>query len=58
MNIKVVDIKSRIISSASAVKRKRVDKDKIKELENKIEDLKNEIANIKDVISQSSSGWE
>ena len=30
MNIKVVDIKSRIISSASAVKRKRVDKDKIK----------------------------
>ncbi len=47
-----------MINSASAVKRKKTDKDKIKELENKIEDLKNEIANIKDVISQSSSGWE
>jgi hypothetical protein len=54
MGIKVVDIKSRIISSASAVKRGKVDKDKIKELE----DLKNEIANIKEVISRSSSGWE
>jgi|TARA_R100001163_G_scaffold1688_1_gene2697 hypothetical protein len=58
MDIKIVDIKSRMINSASAVKRKKADKDKIKELENKIEDLKNEIANIKDVISQSSSGWE
>ena len=47
-----------MINSASAVKRKKTDKDKIKELENKIEDLKNESANIKDVISQSSSGWE
>ena len=57
MGIKVGDIKSRIISSASAVKRGKVDKDKIKELESKIEDLKNEIANIKEVISRSSSGW-
>jgi septal ring factor EnvC (AmiA/AmiB activator) len=58
MNIKVVDIKSRIISSASAVQRGKVDKDKIKKLESQIEDLKNEIANIKEVISRSSSGWE
>ena len=58
MGIKVVDIKSRIISSASAVKRGRVDNDKIKKLESQIEDLKNEIANIKEVISRSSSGWE
>ena len=54
MGIKVVDIKSRIISSASAVKRGKVDKDKIKKLESQIEDLKNEIANIKEVISRSS----
>ena len=58
MGIKVVDIKSRIISSASAVKRGRVDNDKIKKLESQIEDLKNEIANIKEVISRSSSGLE
>ena len=58
MGIKVVDIKSRIISSASAVMRGKVDTDKIKELESQIEDLKNEIANIKEVISRSSSGWE